>query len=333
MQTQNTDTRKFGVITKITKGAYSVSQNGEITVCRLSSKLTKQDVSYDRHFKGNRFHLNGLNQQSVELVAIGDHVTFVPVNDGEGVIVDRTARQNYLARRGAKPMPSAHASEQIIAANVDQVIPIFAAAEPEPKWHMLDRYLVAAESQQIPSSIVITKFDLVKGQPIESETLAVIERYQRVGYRVILTSAKDQLGLDDLQQIMATRTSVLVGKSGVGKTTLLNLLEPDLGLRIQAVNPTTGKGRHTTTTLEMFALSMGGAIIDTPGVREFGIWGLEPADIADCYPEMRPLLGLCKFGLSCQHDQEPGCAIRQAVMKNEISPYRYKSYLRLIADL
>jgi ribosome biogenesis GTPase / thiamine phosphate phosphatase len=109
---------------------------------------------------------------------------------------------------------------------------------------------------------------------------------------------------------MAGKTSVLVGKSGVGKTTLLNMLEPGLGLRVQAVNASTGKGRHTTTHQEMFPLAMGGGIIDTPGVREFGLWGLDPHEIADYFPEMLSLLGLCKFGLSCQHDEEPGCAIR-----------------------
>jgi ribosome biogenesis GTPase len=168
---------------------------------------------------------------------------------------------------------------------------------------------------------------------VESELNTWIELYQSIGYPVIVTSVKTSEGLESLRQILAGQHSVLVGKSGVGKTSLLNALEPGLGLRVKTVNQSTGKGRHTTSHLEMFPLEGGGALIDTPGVREFGIWGLEPEDIALYFPEMAGLLGQCKFGLSCQHDEEPGCAIRQAVMDGRISPHRYQSYLRLKADM
>ncbi len=181
--------------------------------------------------------------------------------------------------------------------------------------------------------MVLTKLDLVRNSKAENELMVVVDRYRRIGYPVVLTSAKDGEGLDALQEILKDKVSVLVGKSGVGKSTLLNAFEPDLGLRVQAVNETTGKGKHTTTHLEMFPLAIGGAIIDTPGVREFGLYDVDPEEIAYFFPEMRPLLGQCKFGLSCRHDEEPGCAIRQAVMDGEISPYRYKSYQRLKADL
>jgi ribosome biogenesis GTPase len=332
MQTQNSNTINTGVVINKSIGFYTVCHHNQLTLCRLSSKLWRDFKSQDRSNGSKHGHANLLAEQ-MDPVAIGDHVTFIPVDGKEGMIVKIAERRNYLARRSAVPMPGAHAFEQVIAANLDQVVPIFAAADPEPKWHMLDRYLVTAESYQIPSIIVITKLDLVVGQPMEKELLTVVERYQKIGYPVILTSAKDHQGLDEFRHIMANRTSVLVGKSGVGKSTLLNELEPDLGLRVQEVSQSTGKGRHTTTHLEMFTLATGGAIIDTPGAREFGLWGLEPEDIADYFLEMRPLLGLCKFGLSCQHEDEPGCAIRKAVMDGEISPYRYKSYLQMKADM
>jgi ribosome biogenesis GTPase / thiamine phosphate phosphatase len=332
MQTQNTDMNLIGIVINKSTGSYTVSHNGGVTICTLSSTLRKHFSFEDSHMLNGK-HTVSINTKNMDPVAIGDWVTIIPTNEGKGTVVKVAPRQNYLARRSAKPMPSAQAFEQVIAANIDQVIPIFAAAEPDPKWRMLDRYLVAAESHEIASTIVITKMDLVKDSPNEMALMDVVERYRKIGYPVILTSAINHQGLDELRSVLADRISVLVGKSGVGKTSLLNMLEPGLGLRVQAVNNITGKGRHTTTNLEMFPLSTGGAIIDTPGVRELGLWGLEPGDIADFFPEMRPWIGLCRFGLSCQHDEEPGCAIREAVMQDQVSPYRYQSYLRMKADL
>lgn len=332
MQTQNTDKTHIGTVINKSKGRYTVSHHGCSTLCSLSPKLRKH-FQFEDNQELKTAQAVGINQKNIDPVAIGDRVTFSSTDEGYGTIEQVAARRNYLSRRAARRMPSAHAFEQVIAANIDQIIPIFAAADPTPKWHMLDRYLVAAESYAIASTIVITKVDLVKDSPSKMSLLEAVDRYRKIGYPVILTSAISQQGLDELRPIIADRTSVLVGKSGVGKTSLLNLLEPGLGLRVQAVNAVTGKGRHTTTHLEMFTLSMGGAIIDTPGVRELGVWGLEPEAIADFFPEMRPWIGSCRFGLSCQHDEEPGCAIREAVIQNEISPYRYQSYLRLKVDL
>jgi ribosome biogenesis GTPase len=229
-------------------------------------------------------------------------------------------------------MPSAHAHEQVIAANVDQVVPVFAAANPRLTWNLLDRYLVSAESAQIPAVVCITKMDLVDGKPEAEEIETMAAQYRAIGYGVILTSVVSGKGMEEIQALLRGRLSVLVGKSGVGKSSLLNAIEPGLGLRVQETSQATGKGRHTTTYLEMFPLHFGGAIIDTPGIREFGLWDVERDDLALFYPEMRTLVGTCKFGRSCRHDEEPGCAIRHAVNSGQISPYRYQSYLKLRAQ-
>ena len=332
MQTQNTDTYFTGIVYKKMLGHYDVQHNNTIINCSLSAKLWK-DFSTTTISDKSRRRVKQVSEKHMDPIAIGDHVQFIKADDGSGMIIDLFPRENYIARCSAKPMPGAHAFEQVIAANIDQVIPVFAAADPEPKWHMLDRYLVAAESYGIPSRIVVTKFDLAAGTNAESELETWIELYRSIGYPVIVTSAKTSEGLEDLRQNLTGMHSVLVGKSGVGKTSLLNGLEPGLGLRVKKVNESTGKGRHTTSHLEMFPLEKGGALIDTPGVREFGIYGLESADVAAYFPEMAPLLGQCKFGLSCQHDEEPGCAVRKGVMDGKISPYRYQSYLRMKDDL
>lgn len=331
MQTQTPDAGLTGVVYKKTLDHYEIHHEHGVATCTLSAKLWK-DFELIRLPDGRGQRVRNVSERHMDPVAIGDRVMFTPTGDG-GVIEAVLPRRNTLARASAKPLPSAHAFEQVIAANLDQVVPVFAAAHPEPRWHLLDRTLAAAESHSLSALVVITKLDLVRGTWAENDLLEVVERYRAIGYPVLLTSALDQQGIDDLREALAGRVSVLIGKSGVGKSSLLNTLEPGLGLRVRAVSEGSGKGRHTTTHLEMFPLAVGGALVDTPGVREFGLWGLTPEEVAACFIEMRPFLGQCKFGLSCQHDEEPGCAIRQAVMDEQISPYRYKSYLRLKADL
>ena len=294
-----------GVVTKKLTNSYFIQTGQSGLICTLSTKLK-------REARGDP-------------IAIGD---FVRWNEARQ-ITDVLPRQNQLSRRSAVPMPGAYAHEQVIAANIDQVIPVFAAANPKPAWHLLDRYLVSAESAEIPALVVLTKMDLVSGRPASAEIQQIAAEYQAIGYQVILTSAENGLGLGELRAALSDCLSVFVGKSGVGKSSLLNAIEPGLGLRVQQTNQTTGKGRHTTTHLEMFQLQSGGAIIDTPGVREFGLWDVAQDDLALFFPEMRALVGTCKFGLDCQHDQEPGCTIRRAVNLGEISPYRYQSYLKL----
>jgi ribosome biogenesis GTPase / thiamine phosphate phosphatase len=294
-----------GVVIKKITNTYTLRTGRQTFDCVLSTRLKRES--------------NG------DPVAVGDIVRW---NESRQIIAV-LPRRNQLSRRAAMPMPGAYAHEQVIAANVDRIVPVFAAANPRPAWHLLDRYLVSAESADIPSLVVITKIDLVEGRPEADEIRAVADEYRACGYKVVLTSAETGDGMNDLCPTLFGGLSVLVGKSGVGKTSLLNAIEPGLGLRVQATNRTTGKGRHTTTHLEIFEMGTGGAVLDTPGIREFGLWDVDQADLALFFPEMRPWVGKCKFGLGCRHDQEPGCEIRLAVGRGEISPYRYQSYLRL----
>jgi len=299
------DAPNSGVVIKKITNAYTVRQHDRTLICSLSTQLKRHSDS--------------------DPVALGDHVRWNEALQ----ITEVLSRRNKLARRASVPMPGAHAHEQVIAANLDRVIPVFAAANPKPAWHLLDRYLVSAESAQIPALVVVTKMDLVAGKPEADEIDVIAGEYRACGYDVILTSAETGTGVSALRAALSGTLAVLVGKSGVGKTSLLNAIEPELGLRVQSTNRVTGKGRHTTTHFEAFELQSGGAIIDTPGIREFGLWDLARDELAMYFPEMRRWVGKCRFGLSCQHDQEPGCEIRLAVGRGEISPYRYQSYLKL----
>jgi ribosome biogenesis GTPase len=323
-------TSSAGIVYKKYTGKYTVQVDGHMLLCDLSPRLRASMVSaLGSHAHRAAEHLDPL--------VVGDQVRCIHAGDGNGLIVEQFPRRNQFSRRSAVPMPSARPHEQVIAANVDQVVPVFAAAEPPPKWNLLDRYLVAAEAADLPALVCITKLDLVKtgNDPLEPELARAVAEYRRIGYPVLLVSAHTDEGLPELEQTLAGRVSVLLGKSGVGKTSLLNALQPGLGLRVNAVNQVTGKGKHTTTAMEMFPLEFesGGAIIDTPGVREFGLWIEDGQNLDWFFPEMRPFIGTCRFGLDCQHDQEPGCDVRKAVTAGLIDPRRWQSYLQLRGDV
>jgi ribosome biogenesis GTPase len=320
----------IGVVYKKTIGNYTVHTDGQVVLCELSNRIRKQLI-YPTADPGSLHHRV---QKVVELehmdpIAVGDEVRYIQADDGKGLVIELLPRRNKLTRRSAVPKPLAHGAhpfEQIIVTNVDQVVPVIAAAQPAPKWNLLDRYLASAEAGDIGSLICITKMDLVKGN--EGEVLAVLDEYRQIGYACVLTSIVSGEGIDDMRTALKGRVSAMVGKSGVGKTALLNALQPGLGLRVKEVNQVTGKGRHTTTNLEMFPLDGDGAIVDTPGTREFGFLDADD-DMALLFPEMRPLVGKCRFGVDCQHNEEPGCAIRKAVMEGQINPRRYHSFLQL----
>ena len=324
------DENDLGVVFRKTLGHYTVHTHGREIDCELSSLLRKQLIYPIADPTSMRHRVMAVNEiEHVDPVAVGDEVRFVEAGPGRGMIVEILPRRTCLSR--AMPVPGQRVFEQVIVSNADQVVTVFAAASPTPKWGLLDRYLVTAEAAGLPSLIVITKADLAAQN---RELDADLEPYRCIGYTTLLVSSHTGEGLSQLREALRGRTSVLVGKSGVGKTSLLNALQPELGLRVKAVSQgEQGKGRHTTSHLQMFELDFGGRLVDTPGMREFGLWDIAPDELADLFPEMSEYVGQCKFGLSCQHENEPGCAIHKAVTAGSISPYRYKSYLNLRGEL
>ncbi len=319
-------THRQGVVYMKTLGHYLV-RDGECEItCAISPRLRKRLIYPTADPSSLRPVVRGVAEiDEVDPVAIGDQVGYLDTQDGAGLIVEVLPRRNWLARRaaGSKPL------EQVIVANLDYVVPVFAAAQPTPKWNLLDRYLASAESLGLDSLVCITKIDLShNGWDLQAE----VETYRQAGYRVVLTSAETGEGVGELKSILQGKVAVLVGKSGVGKTSLLNAMQPNLGLRVKQISQATGKGRHTTSNLAMFPLDMGGYVVDTPGMREFGLWQVEEFDLAQLFPEMRIYLGRCRFGLDCRHDREPGCAIREAVQRGKISLRRYNSMLKLSQD-
>jgi ribosome biogenesis GTPase len=260
-------------------------------------------------------------------LAIGDHVALEQDVTGAWAIAEILARRSRLARRA----PGGGYGERIVAANVDQVVVVFAAANPEPHPRMLDRFLVIAEANHLASRIVINKVELVGGPERARERWL---DYERAGYPVHFTSVKQRQGLDTLHAALAAQVSVLTGPSGVGKSSLLNAMFQGLDLRVGEISESVNKGRHTTVGGYLHPLpgAEGGYVADTPGLREVGMWALAPAELDACFPEMRPFLGTCRFA-DCTHTVEPECAVRSAVDRGDVSRPRYDSYVKLRAEM
>ena len=310
----------YGVVFRKSLGHYTVRTNGQEINCELLSRLHKQLIYPTADPTSLRHRVQAVREiDHIDPIAIGDQVRFLDAGQGRGIITEILPRRSRLSR--PMPVPGQRVFEQVIVSNADQVLPVFSAASPTPKWGLLDRYLVTAEAAGLLSQIIITKMDLAdKNDSLEKD----LDIYRRIGYPIHLVCSSTGDGLEELKQALRGRMSVLIGKSGVGKTSLMNALQPGLGLRVKEVGQgDVGKGRHTTSHLQMFELDFGGTLVDTPGMREFGLWNIPSEDLASLYPEMALYVGQCKFGLSCQHDREPGCAIRKAVMVGDISPYRY----------
>lgn len=325
-----TNENDLGIVFRKSLGHYTVHTNGQEIDCELSSRLHKQLIYPTADPTSLRHRVQAVREiEHIDPIAIGDQVRFLDAGQGRGLITEILPRRSKLSR--PMPVPGQRVFEQVIVSNADQVLTVFAAANPTPKWGLLDRYLVTAEAAGLPSRIIITKMDLAnKNETLEKD----LDIYRRIGYPIHLVCSSTGDGLEELKQALHGRMSVLIGKSGVGKTSLMNALQPGLGLRVKAVSQgDVGKGRHTTSHLQMFELDFGGTLVDTPGMREFGLWDISSEDLASLFPEMERYVGQCKFGLSCQHDHEPGCAIRKAVVSEQINPYRYQSYLRLREEL
>ena len=256
-----------------------------------------------------------------DIAAIGDRVQITRIDDQTGMIEAIEPRSRMISRLAPTPRGE---YRQIIIANPDQIVYVFACAKPEPNMRMLDRFLVSAEEQAVPPFIVANKVDLVAMAAAED----LFERYEKIGYPVLYTSAKTGLGIDGLRDELAGKISALAGPSGAGKSSLLNAIQPGLGLEVKAVSQATGKGTHTTVASRMFPLEGGGYVADTPGLKALALWDIEPEELDGYFPEIRDLVAQCRFN-DCSHVHEPGCAVRAAVEQGEIHPARYQSYMRM----
>ncbi len=263
-----------------------------------------------------------LEQRTGDRVVAGDRVHVHAHADGSHTIESVDPRTTQLARSA----PGRHESQaKVIVANVDQVVLVFAAAFPDPRPGMIDRLLVLAEANHIPAALIINKIDLAG----VSDASAPFGAYERAGYPVLYTSVTAGSGIDEVRTLLCGRESVLTGPSGAGKSSLLNAIEPGLDLRVGDVSDAVRKGRHTTVSARLVPLACGGFVVDTPGLREVGLWGVDGHELAACFPEFRPLLGQCRFAASCTHTHEPDCAVRDAVEQDRIDRARYESYVAL----
>ena len=262
-------------------------------------------------------------RRSVGRPYCGDRVEVETFDDGSLAVNAILPRANEFVRAGPR------GQKQVIAANLDQVLIVVAPA-PEPSRDLLERYLVAVHSLGIQPLIVLNKAEQLEQATLSADSpLRRLDEYQALGYPVLRTSCKGAPGIAALTPTLSTRTSILVGQSGVGKSSLANALLPDLDLQTGELSRVTGKGTHTTTTTIMYSLPCGGRLIDSPGVWEYGLWQMTAAELEAGFAEFQPFAGRCRFN-DCRHAGEPGCAIRAAVEAGAIREWRYGSYRRLL---
>jgi len=263
---------------------------------------------------------------NIDNLVTGDRVVWRAGKSETGVVVARMDRNNLLER------PDNFGALKPVAANIDHIILVI-ASEPEPHDNLIDRYLVASESSDIPAVILLNKADLINAGNRTSIN-KLLERYEALGYPVVKTSATARSGkpAPEVETLVRDKTSVFVGQSGVGKSSIIQTLLPGEQLRVGAVSTSTGKGVHTTTTAKLFHLPGGGELIDSPGIREFGLWHMTPREVEQGFREIRPLIGYCKFR-NCRHLGDPGCALEAAALTGELSRERLKSFHRILQDM
>jgi len=296
-----------GRILRAQSGFFWVKTDEGVLRCRLRGRLKKE-------------------RQSADIAVIGDRVDVVDVGDGDGMIEAVYPRERRFSRK--QPGPRGAWKEDVLVANLDQVLVVFACARPEPHVRMIDRFLVVAEYNEIDAILVANKIDLVTPEVAQS----IFGIYQRIGYPIHFVSAQKQIGIDELRAQLDGKISVVSGPSGVGKSSLLNVIQPGLQLDTGKVSDALNKGRHTTVVAQLIPLEspQGGYVADTPGIRELGLWQIPREDLAWCFREFRPYLGKCDFN-NCTHVHEPGCAVIAALEEGHIAPERHDSYMRMLS--
>ena len=297
-----------GIIAKSTGSWYSVrDESGSYISCRMKGKI----------------RLAGLKHTNP--VAVGDFVEFeMEEGRAEGVISKIENRKNYIIRKSSNLSKQTH----IIASNLDQAVLVASLVQPSTSLGFIDRFLLTTEAYHIPGVIIFNKSDLCGGglKSILNDTVSI---YENIGYTCIICSVKNNENVAAIKTLLQNKTSLIIGHSGVGKSSLLNLVEPRLNLKTSLVSEYSGKGKHTTTFAEMYELSFGGFIIDTPGIKEFGVVDFKPEEISQYFKEMRPHIGQCKFN-NCIHTNEPGCSVLEAVTSGKIRMERYESYVSIL---
>lgn len=299
-----------GTVYKSTGSWYTVkSEDGVFYECRIRGKFRTQGI------------------KSTNPVAVGDHVVFELDNIGDetvGIITEIGERKNYIIRKSVKLSKQTH----IIAANLDQVFLLVTLNTPPTFTSFIDRFLVTAEAYDIPVVILFNKMDLYS-QEERAEVGFLVDLYTKIGYPCIQIEAKTGKNVEKVKELMVGKTSMFSGHSGVGKSTLVNALEPGLQLKTAEISEQHLQGQHTTTFAEMYDLSFGAKIIDTPGIKGFGIVDMEQDEIGDYFPEFFKLKSQCKFN-NCLHLDEPKCAVKEALEKNEVAWSRYRSYVQML---
>jgi ribosome biogenesis GTPase / thiamine phosphate phosphatase len=266
---------------------------------------------------------------STNPVAVGDKVVIEPEPETENsaMINEILDRDNYINRQSPRFKHQHH----IIAANLDQSLLIATLKEPKTSQGFIDRFLAASEAYHVPALLVFNKADLYKKKEF-GQFEQWKQMYEAVGYHVLLISVQKNEGIEEVKELLKDKTTLISGHSGVGKSSLLNIIFPEMNLKTQDVSGWSGKGQHTTTFAEMFDLSLGGRIIDTPGMREFGLVDISKQELSHYFPEMRNRLSNCQFN-NCLHINEPGCAIKEAVLNGEIHEDRYVSYVNILNSI